>query len=269
MATEYLGGSFVLQSGGTVIGGRKGGAVNFKNETLDVTDAGGAWKEYVSGARDWEVPLDGSYIVGGEKITGCPSVQIAPDGGTLYQVNTIKKATLNLSADTVSVANCSASGFKKKLMNSRKAELQLEFDMDSSAPFLAAYTLWKAVYLAGGKFDIALGFGGNTYTGKGIVTEWNTSMSGEEVSAASVKFDISGALTRGGASVDTGLDTLLSAFFASPMTPITFTTVNANASVHDFTGQTYLTAFSVSGGFGELTSFSGTLSGAGALTVAV
>lgn len=49
-----------------VVGGQRGATLNRASETLDVSNkaTGGAWKEFIAGAKEWSIDCDGILIDG-------------------------------------------------------------------------------------------------------------------------------------------------------------------------------------------------------------
>ena len=83
-----------------VVGGQRGATLNRGSETLDVSNkaTGGAWKEFIAGAKEWSVDGDGILIDGDEAfglledayLSGeLVEVKIGDDSGWGFQGNAI------------------------------------------------------------------------------------------------------------------------------------------------------------------------------------
>ena len=83
-----------------VVGGQRNATLNRGSETLDVSNkaTGGAWKEFIAGAKEWSVDGDGILIAGDEAfglledayLSGeLVEVKIGDDSGWGFQGNAI------------------------------------------------------------------------------------------------------------------------------------------------------------------------------------
>lgn len=85
---------------GQVLGGQRGATLNRGSETLDVSNkaTGGAWKEFITGAKEWSIDCDGILIDGDSAFTALETsflsgtivkVKIGDDAGWGYEGNAI------------------------------------------------------------------------------------------------------------------------------------------------------------------------------------
>ena len=85
---------------GQVLGGQRGATLNRGSETLDVSNkaTGGAWKEFIAGAKEWSIECDGILIDGDASFTALETaflngtivkVKIGDDAGWGYNGNAI------------------------------------------------------------------------------------------------------------------------------------------------------------------------------------
>ena len=64
MAGAKRGLNVLVTVGQKVVGGQRGATLNRGSETLDVSNkaTGGAWKEFIQGAKEWSIDCDGILV---------------------------------------------------------------------------------------------------------------------------------------------------------------------------------------------------------------
>lgn len=64
-----------------ILGGQRGATLNRGSETLDVSNkaTGGAWKEFIAGAKEWSIDCDGILIDGDASFAELESAFLSGD----------------------------------------------------------------------------------------------------------------------------------------------------------------------------------------------
>lgn len=85
MAGAKRGLNVLISVGEQVVGGQRGCTLNRGAETLDVSNkaTGGAWKEFIAGAKEWSIDCEGILIDGDEAFA---SLETAFNAGTTVKV---------------------------------------------------------------------------------------------------------------------------------------------------------------------------------------
>lgn len=100
MAGAKRGLNVLITADTKVVGGQRGATLNRGAETLDVSNkaTGGAWKEFIAGAKEWSIDCDGILVDGDEAFATLEEkflsgeivkVKIGDDTGWGYQGDAI------------------------------------------------------------------------------------------------------------------------------------------------------------------------------------
>lgn len=100
MAGAKRGLNVLISVGENVVGGQRGCTLNRGAETLDVSNkaSGGAWKEFIAGAKEWSIDCDGILV---ESDTAFTAMETAFLAGSTVKVKIGDSAGWGYTGDAI------------------------------------------------------------------------------------------------------------------------------------------------------------------------
>lgn len=259
----------VVRFGAQTYGGRKSFTLNQTSDILDVTDSSdNDWRKIKQGAKSWTIPLDGVFVEGSTKITGCPTFKVAADGGTLTALSGVKNISLAMSSQLVSIENCSSASWKKYLAGQRDLVLTVNYDYLDPAGTggisqQAQHAAIMVAYEGGTILDFKLEPSGTcSFTGEGIVSDLRMTGENNGIITMSATIQVNGAITRTG-TLDAGIEEVLDALLDTTQTAKAVLMTDNEGS--NWTGSSWISDATVEFTYGAESKMSCTLTGDGAL----
>lgn len=279
--TVILGKDLLLMVGASLIGGQRTATLNWDVSTNQTnTKTNSDWASHSQGLVGWGIDFDGLLLegAGGNPARGYgASLAVRVVGGTTYTpLSGLKDMSIAFSMDGIEIANQDHGGFRIIRPSIRSAVITPTLDyIDMNATNGDALKTIYDAHKAGNDVEWQLSFGaeGSTLNGVAMPVPQSLSADADNPSEFGLELRVQGEPTETVVGLDAGLQILLDAIFADPMTAITakFGHIDGAGTAYladttQFTGDCYPTALEITIPVeGDITA-SGTLSGASNLT---
>ena len=266
--------NFLLKAGGTTVGGRRGATLNMGADSIDISTADdNAWRHTLQGLKDWGVDFDGLFYEGATPAATDGhggKIEVSADGGTTWQeLEEMRGLSLELAMDTIDRSSHQTAKHTAILPSTRSWTMNASgLYLDPAGTGGAAQKLVWDAYDSGNELQVRLAFGdeGSTYTGASRVTSAPLSAPYDDMAGVDFTFESNDALTQAIANADTGLDELLTHFFAADPAPLTVLFTTDVTGSTEWTGNAFLTSATLTVPHDGPVDISGTLTGDEALT---
>jgi len=270
--TEQVGIDFVLKADTNVIGGQTGATLSPEANTTQINSASGnTWRRTLPTLKDWSIDFDSLWLEGStpEEDTAFGMKIEAEDGtSTLQEIKGINEATLSLSLEMVEFTNQEHANFTARIPSIKTANLDVTTDYFDPAGDNAGLEAVLSDYDndTDSTVKITLPSTATTFDADMTLASYELDAPFDDGVEMSLTFENNGVVTESLGSLDSGLNTLLTSFFADPPTKLTALLTTETSGATEWTGDTFPESLEISLPVTDPIEVSGTLVAADQLT---
>jgi len=278
---ETVGVDFLLKSNSTVIGGKEDATLNKEAASSELAPTQGTGTQFarsLTGLKDWSIDFDSLWLLSSNAESGfAPTVQVnpsaSPAGPTL---NRITDVTLTLERNLIEFANSSNSEYIARGAGVMRMTAEITVDIDATnfyATDTASKLLIDAWNSTGGEEDVRIELPSTStnFEATWIVSDISIDTPADDAAQATFSLESDGTITENiNSNLDTGLDNLITPFFASNPSTVTALLTTDNSGDIEWSGEVLPSTLDINipvDGAEEGVNVSGTVDGDGSLTI--